>query len=68
MRRKDPGLLQQGGRTCRRAALPETACDGTLVQAVPPVTAGDKLMLLSTCDTNARYKRDVLLVKLEEAR
>lgn len=32
------------------------------------VTVGDKLLLLSTCDTNARYKRDVLLVKLVEAK
>jgi len=32
------------------------------------VKAGDKLMVLSTCDTDARYMRDVLLVKLEETK
>ena len=32
------------------------------------VLPGDKLMMLSTCDSDARYKRDVLLVKLEEAK
>jgi DivIVA domain-containing protein len=32
------------------------------------VKAGDKLMMLSTCDTDARYMRDVLLVKLEETK
>ena len=37
-------------------------------QSEESVAEGDKLMMLSTCDTNARYKRDVLLVKLEEVK
>ena len=28
------------------------------------IKAGDKLILLSTCDNDARFKRDVLLLKL----